>query len=268
MQVRLVLLALVLVPALAGCAAPPEDAERLDRGLLDELLGSGWKEPADALIRPGVPLRTEVGECATNFVFTRVDNGSVFLGSTAYCARDLPVGALATVGAGEHRAILVYSSYATMDEVGEADPAAREYNDFAVWYIDSAARGEVSPALLDVGGPVGLADAEQILAGDRLLAYTAPVAEAAGWRSAAVTGRVEHWALLAHGAPPALPGGMGGGVITPDGEAVGILVNLGAQPGGGANGVARLDAVMAYAAEHANLDMLLATWAYDGAPVA
>jgi hypothetical protein len=53
---------------------------------------------------------------------------------------------------------------------------------------------------------------------------------------------------------------MGGPVLTPDGQAVGILVNLGVKPGAGANGVARIDALMQYARENAQLDMRLATW--------
>jgi hypothetical protein len=62
-----------------------------------------------------------------------------------------------------------------------------------------------------------------------------------------------------HSTVPATPGAMGGAVLTADGKALGVVVNVGVLPNAGANGVARLDTLMAYAAEHARLDMHLMT---------
>ena len=258
----------LVVLALAGCAAPAgEPLTRGDIAAAPAPQEREWAPLEEAAIRPGVPIATPYGECPSNFVFIRPDNTSVFLGTTAYCVRDLPVGALVTVGGPENIGVLVYSSWITMQERGEQDPEALEYNDFAVVRVDDSSRDLVHPAMLGMGGPTGLADAEALATGERVLAFTPGGSAAGGWHRALLTGRAGGWALLAHGAPPALPGEMGGGVLTEDGRAVGVLVNLGVLPNPGANGIARLDAVMAYAREHAKLDMRLMTWDLEGGGV-
>ena len=263
-----VLAAVLALSGLAGCLTGPAD-EPLQRGDGAAPRAEGeyppWADPATALIRPGALIHTEKRDCASNFVFTKADNTSVFLGTTAYCVRDLPIGALATVGGPEEIAVLVYSSWQTMAERGEADPHAQEYNDFAVFRIDSASREHVSPVLPEVGGPAGMGDAAGAGVGARVRERSegpeAPVAGASppAWREGVVTGRVGEWALLVHSPSPALPGGTGGPVLDMEGNALGIVVNVGLMPNPGANGVARLDALMAYAATNAKLDMRLAT---------
>lgn len=271
------LAALLLALPFAGCLG--DEGEPLAQGLAPkgppEGSENGWADESEAIIRPGSILRTPARECVSNFVFTRPDNGSVFLGTSANCVRDQPVGTLATIGDDEHLAVLIYSSWQTMAERNETDPDAREYNDFAVFYIDSSSRADVSPRIPGVGGPTGAADPAGLPTGALLRAHTGaartvdtpvvslgvgrPIETGPAWRDAVVTGRAGDWALLVHGAPPALPGTFGGAVLTPEGRAVGLLVSLGVAPNPGQNAVARLDAVMAYAAEHANLEMVLAT---------
>lgn len=263
-DVRVLLLLVALLSA--GCAGPA--AERLTEGVgpdtPDEPYAPGWPDPDAALLRPGVLIRTPERDCPSTFLFARPDNGTLFLATTSYCARGLPVGTVGTVGDSEHLVVLAYSSFITMSEVGERDTEALEYNDFAVFYVDSGARADAHPALLGRAGPVGLVPGDGFGLGDRLVVHepTSSVspALAGGWRDTTVTGRVGAWALLVHGAPPTLPGSTGGAVLTPEGEAVGVLVNLGVNPNPGANGVARLDTMLAYAAKHANLDIVLATW--------
>lgn len=258
-------LALLLLPlALAGCATR---AEPLEQGIVagDEVRAPqpDWASLDEATIRPGVAIRTPTHECPSNFMFIRPDNTSVFLGTTAYCLRGLPVGTVVGVGGPENIAIIAYSSWITMDENGETDPHAREYNDFAVIRLDSSTRPHAHPAMLHQGGPTAAADAANIATGERVRAYanaTTPLAPRTAWHEAVITGRVGDWALLAHAAPPGMPGTLGGGVVTPDGRALGVMVNLGLAPNPGANGIARLDTLMAYAKEHARLDMQLATW--------
>lgn len=258
-------LALLLLPlALAGCATR---AEPLEQGIA---AGSDvaapqpdWASLDEATIRPGVAIRTAERECPSNFMFLRPDNTSVYLGTTAYCLRDAPVGSVVTVGGPENLAIVAYSSWVTMEENGETDPDAREYNDFAVVRLDASTRPRAHPAMLQTGGPTAAADPEAVAMGDRVRAYTnatAPLLPQTAWHEAVVTGRVGDWALLAHAAPPGTPGTLGGGVVTPDGRALGVLVNLGVAPNPGSNGVARLDTLIAYAKEHARLEMDLATW--------
>lgn len=262
-----VLAALLALLALAGCISAPGD-EPLQRGdgatVAPEPAYPPWADAATAPIRPGAVIHTEARDCASNFVFTRADNTSVFLGTTAYCVRDLPIGALATVGRPEDIAILVYSSWQTMAEAREVDPDAHEYNDFAVFRIDSRSRPLVSPELPEVGGPAGMGDASAAGLGTRVREHAGSPVGVAGrepptWREGVVTGRVGEWALLVHSPSPALPGETGGAVVDADGNALGVVVNVGVLPNPGANGVLRLDKALAYAAEHAKLPMLVAT---------
>ena len=266
MQVRalMVVRALVLValvPAFTGCAS---EGERLDRADLPPPPAPTeparrWAAPEDAAIRPGALLRTAAGDCPISFVFRTRDDGALFVATTAYCVRELPIGALAAVGE-EDLALLIYSSMQTMQEVGERDPEALEYNDLAIFYVDRAAAPRVSPSFPD-GGPVELADGAAYGPGARvrLFAPSASVPDAPAWREGVVTGSAGEWALLAYSVLPGAPGELGGGVLDADGRAIGVVVTLGVVPNPGANGIARLDTMLAYAAEHAQVDIILAT---------
>lgn len=256
------LVMLALFPAFAGCAS---SEEALDRGdFLDapapDAVVVPWASVEEAEIRPGVVLRTEARDCPTSFFFSRPDNGAVFLATTSYCVRDLPIGSVATIGE-NHLALLVYSSFQTMAEKGETDANALEYNDLAVFHLDGASRRFANPALPG-GGPVALADTSSIAVGDRLRAFApgANVPREMEWREAVVAGHAGDWALMTYAVVPGAPGTLGGPVIDEAGQAVGVFATLGVYPSPGANGVARLDAMMAYAREHAKLEMELATW--------
>ena len=263
-------LALLVLPAFVGCLGSADPGEALQRGDQDAVPAPGsearpgWASLEDAVVRPGVAIHTPTRACPSSFLFIRPDNTSVFLGTTANCVRDLPVGGLVTVGGPDVLGFLVYSSWQTMEEIGERDPYAREYNDFAVVKIDESYRDLVNPTMLRLGGPTGLAEASKAALGARVKTYTNDTAQ-----EGLVSGHAGEWALLVHGAPPTLPGGMGHGALTPEGEALGVVVNLGVSPGAGANGVARLDTLMAYARDHAKLYMDLVTAdPLDAAPLA
>lgn len=262
MRARLLgLVALLALPALfAGCLGAGGAGEPLQAGDKDAVPDPGsearppWAPLEKAVVRPGVPIHTPTGVCASNFLFVRPDNTSVFLGATAACMKDVPVGGLVTVGGPDVLGFLAYSSWATMEELGEKDPYAREYNDFAVVKIDEAYRDLVNPTMLHYGGPTGLAESGEAGLGTRVKTYTNDTSQ-----EGLVSGTAGEWALLVHGVPPTLPGGMGHGALTPDGKALGVVVNLGVAPNPGANGVARLDRLMAYARDHAKLYMDLVT---------
>jgi hypothetical protein len=258
--VRRALPCLLVLLALAGCASPPGEplSQGEEPGAADETV-RGWADAATAPIRPGVPIHTQKRDCPSNFLFIRPDNTSIFLGSTAYCFRDMPVGTIVTVGGPENLGVLIYSSWETMAERNESDPDAREYNDFAVVRIDESLRDKVSPSLLQLGGPTALGEPAGAGVGTRVLAQDGNPSAPMRWRDGLVTGRVGDWALLVHSPLPVTPGNMGGAVVSPEGAALGVVVNIGAFPNAGANGVARLDALMAYADEHAKLYMDLVT---------
>lgn len=273
MNVRVILVVRTLVvfamfPALAGCAAGPEALVRGDVPQGDAPsapVEHEWASPDEAVVRPGILIRTEKRDCVSNFVFIRPDNGAVFIGTTAYCVRDLPLGSAAIVGKETDIAILIYSSWQTMSELGEKDSGAHEYNDFAVFHLDSTPARKTSPALLGIGGPTALADGGALQLGDRVRAFArAPeLPSETDWRDGLITGRAGEWALLAHNLPPGSPGTLGGGVIDAEGRAVGVMVNVGVLPNPGANGVARLDRLLSYARDHAGLPVELATAEYN-----
>lgn len=256
------LVVLALFPALAGCATQDE-GEPIVAGRVEDIgTEVPWAEPEDAIIGPSSILHTEARDCPVNFLFTREDNGAVFLATTAYCVRDLPIGALAWVGAEQHLAILIYSSFQTMAELGETDPDALEYNDFAVFHLSRSSRAAAHPGLA-IGGPTELADGSTYGAGSRLRAFvpTADTPNETHWRESIVSGDAGDWALLTYTFPAGAPGTLGGPVIDEEGRGVGILVTLGVMPNPGANGVARLDTLMAYAERNAKLPLALATHA-------
>lgn len=269
MQVRALLLARALVvfalfPALAGCIGGAEPLDRADLPPPPEERAPPvvpWASPEEAEIRPGSVLRTEARDCPTHFFFLREDNGAVFVGTTSYCVRDLPIGSLATLGESQHLAVLVYSSFQTMAELGERDPDALEYNDLAVFHLDSASRSAANPQLPG-GGPRALADGDAFALGDRLRAFArgGGLPSQMEWRESVVAGRAGEHALLTYTLVPGAPGTLGGPVVDPSGNAVGVLATLGVFPNPGANGVARLDTMLAYARDHAKLDMTVATW--------
>lgn len=256
---------LALFPALTGClVGEDETLDRADLPAGDQDAAApppiGWASPEEATIRPGSLIRTAERDCPTNFLFAREESGTVFLGTTSYCVRDLPLGSLATVGEGDDLAVLVYSSMQTMSEIGETDPDALEYNDLAVFLLDGSSNGRANPTIPG-GGPRALADGGALATGDRLRAF-APgqnVPEPLAWREGVVAGRSGEWAVLTYTVLPGAPGTLGGPVVDVEGNAVGILSTLGVFPNPGMNGVARLDTMMAYASEHAKMYMRLAT---------
>lgn len=259
---RRALPAVVLLALLAaGCASPAaEPLQTGDQNASESAAPQSWADPDSATIRPGMPIHTPKRDCPSNFLFIRPDNSSIFLGSTAWCFRDLPIGTLVTVGGPENIGTLIYSSFQTMADLQEKDSDALEYNDFAVIKIDEGSRKRTSPSMVDFGGPAGLGKPGELQMGDRVIARgNASLVE---WRQGVVTGRAGDWALLVHSPVPITPGDMGGAVLGEDGSALGIVVNLGLKPNPGANGVARLDTLMKYAEENARLYMQL-----EGAPL-
>lgn len=222
-----------------------------------------WPALEDAVIRPGVQVYSETGQCTANFVYASPDNATLFLGLAAHCVEGLPLGAPLDV-AGAATGTLAYSSWATMDAVNETNGDAREYNDFALVRLPDDARGLVHPAMRHFGGPTALADSSTVETGQKVITYgnsglrleTEPLS----WHEGYVLMRGNDWTTTVYTATPGIPGDSGSGVLLGDGRALGVLVTITIAPTTGSNGVTHLDAALAYAREHAGLDVRLATW--------
>lgn len=230
-----------------------------------------WPEPAAASIRPGASLNN--GDCTANFVFTSLDNLTVYVGTAAHCfSNDLntvtdgcvadvkPLNSTMKIDGADKPVVLVYSSWLTMQQAGE-DGDRCNNNDFALLRLDAADAGKVSPALRQWGGPTALADGAST--GEHILSYgnsgTRPEDSVLSPREGFVVmpgGGCDTRVLFPN---PAIPGDSGSAVILGDGRALGVFVSIELTPLPGFGHVCLLAELMAYAAEH-GMPVQLATW--------
>ncbi len=287
---KLLVLVLLMAAPLAGCLddLPGQEEEHVpDDGLGQsvprptttppEEVPQAWPALADATVRPGVQVVSSGGQCTSNFLFQSPDNSTLYLGLAAHCfgtgeatdtdgceAGSLPLGSQAEVEGASQRAVLVYSSWVSMAEVGEGDAAVCRANDFALVQLDAADRALAHPAMLHFGGPTELATGGAAT-GSHVLTYgntnlrpgPTQLDEREGY---VIDTQNDGWTHTIYTFGPGLPGDSGSGVLTDDGRALGILVTLGLAPLPGSNGVTNLEKALSYANSTAGLQVELATW--------
>lgn len=250
----------------------------------------GWPALENATIRPAGgavkgPLLGAVdpveATCTSNFLFRSPDNRTLYLGTAAHCVapsgdvvsvginedpcifrESLPLGSPVFIEGASQPGTLAYASWLTMSETGEDDEDTCRGNDFALIEIAEEDRYRVHPAILHYGGPTRLANSTEVQIDDRVLSYGRSVfhgdVQELEQREGYVTDKDRgEWRVVARMAAPAVPGDSGSPVIDSSGEALGVLVTL---TGSASNGVATLDRTLAYASEHAGLDVELVTW--------
>lgn len=229
---------------------------------------------SEADIRPGV--RTFTGEqggllssgaqCTSNFIFT--DGSNVYLGQAAHCGstsgatqvngcqtESMPLGTKVEIEGADHPGTLAYSSWITMKRVGETDPDACMYNDFALVKIDPRDVDEVNPTFQLFGGPTGL-DTNGTEQGDTVYSYgnsqlTLGLDPLQRKQGVSLGTRGDGWSHTVLTVPPGVPGDSGAGFLNADGEAFGILSTLNVLPQVGSNGVTDLQHALNYMQEHA-----------------
>jgi hypothetical protein len=217
-----------------------------------------------ATITPGALLISPVDEritssCTAAFVFAGGD--ATYLGYAAHCAGSsesmglsgckeptLPLGTDVTiVGNDGSRASgrLAYTSWGTMQERGEADPALCLHNDFALVKVDAADVPRVDPTMPSVGGPTGL-DTDGTVFGEPVTSYQPHAGDTSvkqgrslGTGGGGLAHRVET-------RPPGRPGDSGSGYLDGDGRAFGVLSTL-FTDGSATNGVTDLAHALDYA---------------------
>lgn len=232
-----------------------------------------WPEPGVATIRPGAAL--DDGSCTANFVFTSLDNQSVYLGTAAHCfssdintqtngciANIAPLGAKMRVAGADDPAILVYSSWQSMQARNETSSLCGD-NDFALLQLSEADEAKVSPAMWRYGGPTGVAGARDVGTLDRVLSYgnsgTRPQDSALSPREGYVTLPGTGCGTRVMFPNPAIPGDSGSPVILADGLALGVFVSIELTPIPGQGHVCLLDTMLSHAAD-AGVHVQLATW--------
>lgn len=253
-----------------------------------------WAPAATATITPGVQTNTAgSGQCTANFVLTDAA-GSVYVGQAAHCsglgeatdtdgctAGALPLGTAVTfnrqgsvlspgtqVGAGS----LAYSSWNTMQALGETDANTCAYNDFALVKANAADVAQVNPSIPFWGGPVGI-NTTGTAAGDRVYSFgnsglrggieqLSPKTGISLGQDAAEAG----WTHPLYTVTPGIPGDSGSAFLDANGAAVGTLSTLGLAPLPLSNNIGDFAHELAYAQQHsgiAGLELAQGTEPFD-----
>jgi hypothetical protein len=239
-----------------------------------------WAAAAHASIHPGVQMYTEGAQCTGNFVF-RDRARRVYVGYAAHCAgtgeatdtdgcqvESLPLGTPVTFNEGGSPASegtriatgrLAYSSWLTMQRVGETDASACASNDLALVRVRPRDVAEVNPSIPFWGGPVGI-DTDGTAAGDRVFTYGNSSLrgglEALSPHAGISLGDAEAdggWSHPLYTVTPGVPGDSGSAFLSGDGKAIGVLSTLGLAPLPASNNIADLGQALAYAREHSGL---------------
>ena len=232
-----------------------------------------WAPAATATIHPGVQTITEGGQCTSNFVFYDGSN-DVYLGQAAHCsgtdgntatngcdAGSLPVGTPVEVDGASRPGTMVYNSWITMQQLGEADPDTCQFNDLALVKIDAADVGKVNPSIPFWGGPTGLASS--VADQSKVLSYgnsslRAGITQLSPKEGVKLLTDGNGWSHNVLTVSPGIPGDSGSAFIDKTGKAFGVLSTLQLAPAAGSNGVGDLSRELAYLGAHTSLGVSLA----------
>ena len=208
-----------------------------------------------AEIHPGVMTFTEGAQCTSNFVFR--DGAGTYLGQAAHCsgtgaatdtdgcdAGTLPLGTPVEIDGASQPGTLAYSSWITMQQVGETNENACAYNDFALVKLDPADVGKVDPTVPRLGGPTSVGSSDAML-GDTVFSYQnsslrAGIRQLRPKQGVVVASEGGGWSRSVYTVTPGVPGDSGSGFLSDSGEAIGTLSTLQVLPTAGSNGVADL----------------------------
>jgi hypothetical protein len=232
-------------------------------------------------IRTGASTLTEGAQCTANFIFT--DSDATYIGQAAHCsglgaATDTngcesvsrPLGTKVNIQGADRPGTLAYNSWLTMQQVGETDPDACAFNDFALVKLDPADVDKVSPNIPVLGGPNGI-DRNGVGTGELVYSYgnsslrlgLTQLSPKQGF-SLGTTGN--GWTHPIYTITPGIPGDSGSAVLSSNGEALGILSTLSIAPTPLSNNVSDLGRALDYANDKGGMDdvELLKGGSFDG----
>lgn len=239
-----------------------------------------WAPAATASIHPGVMLFTDGSQCTANFVFT--DGGSVYLGMAAHCAatggsmdtdgcltESLPLGTPVEIAGATRPGSLAYSSWLTMQRVGERGGACL-YNDFALVRVDPVDVGRVNPSVPHWGGPNGVkstaapAMSQLYGYGNSSLRLGLTVLSPKSGVSLGTAGG--GWTHPVYTVTPGIPGDSGGGMLDASGRAGGVLSTITLWPLALSNNYTDLRLALDYVRRHGgpNVSLALGTEPFNG----
>ncbi len=228
-----------------------------------------WAAAESATIHPGMATSTEGAGCTANFVYTD-RSGAVYLGQAAHCAGSSgesvalsgcvapsrPLGSRVELADSGVSGTLAYSSWLTMQKLGEQDQNTCLTNDFALIRIPADAVEKVNPSLPVFGGPVGVATGG-LQPGATIMGYgnsflRGGLAPLSPQRGVALATDEAGWYHLAYLLSPGVPGDSGGGYVDGQGRAVGVLATLNGYPPG-SNGFTDVGRALDYARAHSGI---------------
>lgn len=234
-------------------------------------IASGWAPAGSAPVHPGVQTFTAGAQCTSNFVFQ--EGSTVFLGQAAHCSgtgeatetdgctsASLPIGTPVEVNGASRPGTLAYNSWLAMQAVGESNPDACAYNDFALIRLDPADVGRVNPSVPGFGGPTRLGSVSGL--GSTVYSYgnsslRAGITKLSPKQGIVIQGEGNGWSHNVVTLTPGVPGDSGSGFLNGSGEAFGTLSTLQIAPLAGSNGVGDLQRELAYARAHGFPDLQL-----------
>lgn len=214
-----------------------------------------------AEIHPGVMTFTEGAQCTSNFVYR--DGAGTYLGQAAHCsgtgaatetngcdAGTLPIGTQVEIDGASRPGTLAYSSWNTMQQVGETNENACAFNDFALVRVDPADVAKVDPTVPRLGGPTSVGGSGAML-GDTVFSYgnsslRGGIMQLRPKQGIVVSSEGDGWSRTVYTVTPGVPGDSGSGFMSDSGQAIGTLSTLAIAPTAGSNGVADLKSELDY----------------------
>ena len=237
-----------------------------------------------ATIHPGVQTNSG-GQCTANFIFS--SGTELYIGQAAHCTGtggstatngcetgSQPIGTEVEIQGADFPGTLAYSSWVTMQQVGETDADACQYNDFALVRIDPRDHDKVNPSIPVFGGPEGI-DTDGTAVGDQVYTYgnsslRAGLTQLSPHAGVSIGDAGNGWSTSIYTVTPGLPGDSGSAVVSEDGEALGVLVTLALAPIPASNGVTSIDKALDYANQNGPLGTLTledGTEPFTGSPL-
>jgi hypothetical protein len=272
--------ALLAATAVAASTVPAAAAGKA-KGGKKVTAAQTWAPADSAAIHPGVMMYTEGAQCTANFVYTD-GTGTTYVGYAAHCAgtgaatdtngcdaASLPLGtkvdfveggSLVSSGTKVGSGTLAYSSWLTMQKLGETDPDTCAYNDLALVKVDSADVSKVNPSIPFWGGPVGI-NTTGTAPGDTVYSYgnsslRAGISALSPKQGTSLGTEGNGWSHPVYTVTPGVPGDSGSAFLDADGNALGVLSTLALAPLAGSNGVGDLNHELTYARANSGLSGL------------